>query len=184
MQLPLPISPVDLLLQVIRPALKFLPLAMTSEKAEVLLIAISGQEANFEHRWQVVDRKKPEKRGPARGLWQFELGKKGTGAGVWGVFEHAASRYWLAQVCKMRAVPFDARSIWLALEDDDLLAACVARLLLFTDPKALPEVSDADGAWKLYRYRTWRPGKPHPEKWVRYHTTARRAVADNKRVRQ
>lgn len=174
--LPLPISPVTMLRDIILPALKLLPQAMSSERAQVLLVAISGQESNWNHRWQVVDLNRPEKRGPARGLWQFELGAKGTGAGVWGVVEHQASRYWLAQVCAARGVPFNARAIWLALEADDILAACVARLLLFTDPKVLPAITDPDGAWKLYRFRTWRPGRPHPEKWHAYHAAAVTAV--------
>lgn len=115
---------------------------------------------------QLVDAARPHVKGPARGLWQFELGKKGTGAGVWGVFEHVASRYWLSHVCEALQVEFHPRAIWPSLENNDRLACCVARLLLFTDPRRLPEIGDADGAWNLYRYRTWRPGKPHRDMWA------------------
>jgi hypothetical protein len=170
--LPLPISPAHLLTKVILPALKFLPAAMTSVKALVMLIAIALQESALAHRWQVIDAKNPNRKGPARGLWQFELGTRASRGGVWGVFLHPSSRYWLSQVCMTRGVAFEPRAIWLALESDDILACCVARLLLFTDPKALPEITDAEGAWKLYRVRTWRPGKPHKEKWAKYHSTA------------
>ena len=38
----------------------------------------------------------------------------------------------------------------------DVLAAGLARLLLWTDPSRLPRLGDADGAWQLY-VRTWRP---------------------------
>ena len=155
--LPLPISPADMLNKVVRPALKYLPEAMSSERALALLVAIPGQEANLAHRWQVVDLNQPEKRGPARGLYQFERGTQASRGGVWGVYLHPASRYWLAQVCAALCVPFEPRAIWLELESNDTLAVCVARLLLFTDPKALPSIHDAEAAWLLY-LRCWRPG--------------------------
>lgn len=156
-QLPLPITPADMLNKVVRPALKYLPDAMSSERALVMLVALPGQESNLAHRWQVIDLNRPEVRGPARGLYQFELGKKDTGAGVWGVFEHSSSRYWLSQVCAAMGVEFAPRSIWLALETNDLLAVCVARLLLFTDPKPLPPIPDPEAAFQYY-LRNWRPG--------------------------
>ena len=176
--LKLPISPRQLLTQIILPALKLLPAAMNSIEALVMLVAIALQESNLEHRWQVIDPKHPGKKGPARGLWQFELGTKASKGGVWGVYLHPSSRYWLAQVCAARGVAFEPRAIWLALETDDLLACCVARLLLFTDPKKLPSISDVMGAWTLYRVRTWRPGKPHQEKWADNHAAAALAVQD------
>ena len=45
-----------------------------------------------------------------------------------------------------------------------MLAAAAARLLLFTDPKRLPQLGDEAGAWALY-LRVWRPGKPHKRTW-------------------
>lgn len=126
--LKLPISPRQLLVDVVLPALKLLPAAMNSVEALVMLVAIALQESGLEHRWQVIDAKRPDKKGPARGLWQFELGTKESRGGVWGVYLHEASRYWLAQVCAARGVPFQPRAIWLALETDDVLACLVARL--------------------------------------------------------
>jgi hypothetical protein len=174
--LKLPIALLDLITKVIRPALKLLPPAMYSIEALVMLVAIALQESALEHRWQVIDAKRPDKKGPARGLWQFELGSKAKGGGVWGVYKHAASRYWLSQVCAARNVAFEPRAIWLALETDDVLACCVARLLLFTDAKRLPAISEPKAAWDLYRYRTWCPGKPHAGKWGGNHLTAVNAV--------
>ncbi|MNL86831.1 hypothetical protein D3C87_2157110 [compost metagenome] len=52
-----------------------------------------------------------------------------------------------------------------------MLAAGVARLLLWTDPKTLPSIGDVDAAWALY-LRTWRPGKPHPQTWPALHALA------------
>ena len=78
-----------------------------------------------------------------------------------------------SMLCEARGVPFEADAIWRALENDDVLAAGLARLLLFTDPKPLPAVQQVDTAWNCY-VRTWRPGKPHPEKWPSYHLASRR----------
>lgn len=151
-------------------ALWMLPPAMTSLQARVLLFAIGLQESRFEHRFQVVQ-DKPDAKGPARGYWQFE-----RGGGCKGVVNHAASRYWMAHVCQARDVPFNAAAIWNAIETDDVLAAAAARLLLFTDPKRLPEVGDVGGAWNLY-LRTWRPGKPHPQTWPNLYMEAMRMLA-------
>lgn len=175
--LPLPLTPANLLRQVITPALKLLPPAMTSIKALVMLVAIALQESALKSRWQIVDANNPNKKGPARNLWQFELGSKTHGGGVWGVFLHPASRYWLAEVCKVRGVEFQPRAIWLVSETDDVLACCLARLLLFTDRKALPEITDTKGGWDLYRYRTWCPGKPKALKWAENHAIAVKAVS-------
>lgn len=78
------------------------------------------------------------------------------------MFRHAASKGHLAALCKARSVACEPDAIYSALEYDDVLAAGVARLLLWSDPKALPSIGDVDAAWALYQ-RTWRPGKPHPK---------------------
>ena len=60
-------------------------------------------------------------------------------------------------LCAVRGVPAQPRAVWEAIEHDDVLAAGLARLLLFTDPARLPGLGDEEGAWQLY-LRTWRPG--------------------------
>jgi hypothetical protein len=152
----------ELIKTAINPALAILPMAMDSPKARVMLLATGLQESRFEHRRQMGN-------GPARGFWQFE-----RGGGVKGVFTHASTGH-LFNLCKARDVPFDIPTIWATLETDDVLAAGVARLLYYTDPKPLPTVEDAEEAWKLY-LRTWRPGKPHPSTWAGYHRQAREAL--------
>lgn len=143
--------------------LKLLPSPMDTPAARVMLYAIGLQESRFIHRRQIV-RGKPI--GPAKGFWQFErLG------GCKGVVSHPASRYWMHKVCEARGVAFNATAIWHRIQTDDVLAAAVARLLLFTDPKRLPAIEDADDAWRLY-IRTWRPGKPHRSTWADCHQTA------------
>ncbi|MFM9932832.1 hypothetical protein [Achromobacter xylosoxidans] len=140
----------------LNPALALLPERMDTPAARVMLLAIGLQESRFLHRRQIG--------GPARGFWQFEKGTRASRGGVWGVFLHAASKDHLAALCKARSVACDPDAIYAALEYDDVLAAGVARLLLWTDPKALPPVGDTEAGWALY-LRTWRPGKPHPQTW-------------------
>lgn len=140
----------------ITPALALLSSGMDTPEARVILLAIGLQESRFVHRRQIG--------GPARGFWQFEKGTRASRGGVWGVFLHPASKGHLAALCKARSVACDPDAIYAALEYDDVLAAGVARLLLWTDPKALPAVGDSDAGWALY-LRTWRPGKPHPQTW-------------------
>lgn len=154
--------------QALSPALALLPAAMDTPKARVMVLAICLQESGLIHRRQMGN-------GPARGFAQFELGTRQSRGGVWGVYLHDASRFWLDRLCASRGVQFLPESIWNALETDDVLAAGVARLLLFTDPKRLPATDDPDGAWGLY-LRTWRPGKPRPETWPGNHALARLEV--------
>ena len=161
-QLPLPIGLRDVRSQILRPALAMLLARMTSPEAEVMLLAIGLQESRFRHRRQI--------RGPARGLWQFELG-----GGVRGVMTHPASRASARLVCAARDVTFDAAEVYNRLEHDDVLAAVFARLLLWTDADPLPKLGDADAAWALY-LRTWRPGKPHYHTWGDLYHEAHRAV--------
>ncbi|KWR74220.1 hypothetical protein ACUXAV_000181 [Cupriavidus metallidurans] len=151
----------------IEPALRLLPPAMDTVKARVMLLAIGLQESAFAARRQAGN-------GPARGFWQFELGTPQSRGGVWGVFLHVASRPHLERLCLARRVAFQPEAIHRAIEVDDVLAAGVARLLLFTDPFALPSVTEQQAAWDLYA-RTWRPGKPHPKNWPANHA---RAVAE------
>lgn len=126
-----------------------LPPMFDTPEARVLLLAIGLQESRFEHRVQVVS---GGGEGPARGYWQFE-----RGGGVRGVLEHPASAKWAAHVCQVRDVAPEAGAVHRALATDDILAAGFARLLLFTDPKPLPDFGDAERALAYY-LRTWRPG--------------------------
>lgn len=165
--------PEILLKTAVTPALALLPAAMDTPQARVMLLAIGLQESRFIYRYQQVQGK-PGVKGPARGFWQFEQGSRAGRGGVWGVCLHQASRYWLDVVCTARGVAFEPRAIWEAIEQDDVLAAALARLLLFTDARRLPAVDDAQSAWDLYALRTWRPGKPHRQTWDAFHAQARR----------
>ncbi|NDZ12032.1 hypothetical protein C7T35_15500 [Variovorax sp. WS11] len=158
----------QVIVQILNPGLAQLPLAMDTPKARVLMLAIGLQESEFEHRAQVLN---GGGKGPARGLWQFE-----RGGGVKGVMNHHATTGHAHRLCAERGVDWDSATIWAKLETDDLLACGFARLLLFSDPRPLPALDDVDAAWELYAERTWKPGKPHPEKWPGNHAAACRAL--------
>lgn len=150
----------------INPALKLLPAKMDSREARVMLLAIGLQESRFTARRQLVGNP-PKPVGPAKSFWQGEQG----GGMVVGVRTHAATKAYAAELYKARGVEPNNRAIWDAIENDDVLAAGLARLLLYSDPKALPKLGDADGAWSLYE-RVWRPGKPHRATWNALYTQA------------
>lgn len=161
-----PQDPVDSVLHgAVLPALLALPHAMKSPRALVMLLAIGLQESRFEHRYQVVQGR-PGAKGPARGFWQFE-----KAGGCAGVLTHPASRFWMVGACNVRRLAPTPHALWKSIETDDELAATAARLLLFTDPKPLPGLADAEGAWRYY-LRNWRPGKPHRATWDALHARA------------
>jgi hypothetical protein len=87
------------------------------------------------------------------------------------VWRHHASAEALRLLCQARDCPFDPVPIWEQIELDDVLAAGVARLLLYTDPFPLPKPEQSDVAWQYYT-RNWRPGKPHPKTWPDCHARA------------
>lgn len=153
-------------------ALSLLPPNMTSAEAVVMLLAIGLQESRFEHRRQLVGNP-PRPAGPAKSFWQAEQG----GGMVRGLLNYrdARVRDLATGLCVVRGVSPDTRSVWDAIEYDDVLAAGLARLLLWTDPRRLPEIGDAHGAWDLY-IRTWRPGKPHRHTWDALYQQAVEAV--------
>lgn len=151
---------IDLILSYVLPAAyDLMPPACGSAEAAVMLVAIGLQESRFAARRQ--------HRGPARGFWQFEA------AGVEGVLRHRRAgplvRGALAQLRYARDA--DVAEIHGALEHNDVLAAVVARALLWSDPAPLPDVGpdstiqeQADPSWDLYR-RLWRPGRPVRASW-------------------
>lgn len=146
----------------INPAMALLPPKMTSDKATVMLLAIGLQESRLTHRKQIG--------GPAKSFLQFE-----SGGGVKGVMTHSASFASAKGLCQALAVPFERAAIFQAMEFNDVLAFGLGRLLLYTDPKALPEIGDAQASWDLYQ-RAWRPGKPHRQTWDELYAVACKVV--------
>jgi len=125
-------------------AFNAMPTKMASPEARLILLAIQLQEDPQQLRKQI--------RGPARGLWMFE-----AGGGVRGVLQHETTSRAARDLCARCDVLPDSASVWASLEENDLLAAGFARLLLWTDPEPLPKAGEVRQAFDLY-LRTWRPG--------------------------
>lgn len=142
-----------------------------NDQARRLLLSIALQESGpqLNARYQNSPAASP---GPARGWWQFE-----QGGGVTGVLNHSASKSLASKSCEAYSIQAIPSSVWRALEGHDHLATAFARLLLWTDPKALP-MTEVDG-WDCY-IRNWRPGKPHPENWPSNWAEASKAVGISK----
>lgn len=159
--LTLPIDPKTAVGQIIVPAIQVLGSRFDSPSARVQLLAIALQESGLAHRAQIG--------GPARGLWQFEMG------GCRGVLSHPASTALATKVARDMCGASTADAVYDDLSQDDILACCMARLLLWTDPQPLPVLGDVDAAWGYYK-RNWRPGRPRPEHWPDNYRLAMGAV--------
>ncbi|EHM01216.1 hypothetical protein HMPREF9946_02177 [Acetobacteraceae bacterium AT-5844] len=131
----------------------------SSTAAKRFLLAVAAKESDLSHRYQVLN---SGAAGPARSFWQGEV----TGGMVRGIFRFPAQRITDAgrALCAAAHVQWNEQAIWRAIEGHDLLAYGLARLLLLTDPYAVPETES--GAWTCYMDRLWRPGAPNKPKWA------------------
>jgi hypothetical protein len=153
-------TPKDLLTTCVDPALALLATLTgipANDQARVLIMAISGEEDDWEARRQIG--------GPARSLWQFE-----EGGGVAELF--ATTPKQLQAVCGYLFIPYNQNDVFEAMAWNDTLGACMARLLLWQDPAPLPAVGDVQGGWNYYQ-RNWRPGAPRPAAWPANYATAK-----------
>lgn len=135
----------------LRGALSLLLPVMDSAEARAMVIAICLQESKLVARKQL--------NGPARGYAQFE-----QGGGVTGVLTHPATMAQTKVVCAALDVAPTTTGIYNALEENDILVAALARLLLRTIPDPLPGKDNPEIGWQQY-VAAWRPGKPHRETW-------------------
>src|SRR5262245_6305410 len=123
-----------------------------TNEALVMCMVIPGQESNWNARFQGG--------GPARGYSQFE-----EGGGVHGVLTHPASSGLIRTICA--AIDIDTvndDTIYEAMAWSAFLNMVMTRLLLYTDPAALPAVGAEEVAWQYY-LRNWRPGAPDRARW-------------------
>jgi len=134
-----------------------------NDRARVMLMAIGLQESRLVHRFQLPLAGATNRKGPARGFWQFE-----AGGGVAGVMTHNATKDRVLHFVRRHVGSTNNHAIWASLEWEDTLAVVFARLLLWSDPRALPEptLANEQAAWDYY-IRNWRPGKPHRQTWAR-----------------
>lgn len=160
------IEPRDFLRDTIDPALAKLAVMLqrevASDEARLMVLACCMQESSLNHRRQIDDAGNPMDH-RARGWPQFERGTT-KGAGIKGLYEHPASKGPLHAVCMKLSVPFDIDTIHQAIAWNDELAVDAARLLLWTDPRAIPELEDEQEAWECY-LRAWNPGKADRDRW-------------------
>lgn len=162
-------KPVELYRYVIMPACAWVN--KPSERAAVILLSAAYQETKLEARVQ-------GRGGPAHSLLQFEKGNATSKGGLWGVFNHPASKSmarWMAAT--MLYNPDDLEEIHNAIVNNDLLAFGLGRLLLWTDPRELPEIGNKGGAYEYYD-RNWRPGKKRPQDWDESYQVAMAAFDD------
>jgi hypothetical protein len=149
------------------PVMLGLSFKLRSLEANVLGIAIGGQESGYAVRSQYGG-------GPAHGFWQMEEGATDH-SGVRGVMNHPASRTFAMRYCADNGLPFDAHAIWSEMAEDDEVGAAFARFLLWTSSRPLPPIGDQDGAWNYY-LDVWRPGKPDKTRWAPVYAAAVAAV--------
>lgn len=155
------LTPENVSKYIVIPTLEFMEGAVdipASDEAHVMVMAIAGQESNWQYRLQ--------QGGPARSLWQFE-----KGGGVAGVLSHPASSGKIKEICELLGIACDQNTVYEAMAWNSFLGCAMARLLLYTDAAALPKVGDVNGGWNYY-LRNWRPGAPHPEVWPDRYKTA------------
>lgn len=140
-------------------------------EAEVMVLAIGGQESKFLARRQIIKKDgKLVPLGPATSWWQFE-----ENGGVRGVLTHPANEKMERRLCSVRGVPYEKHAVWEAMQHDDVLGAGMARMLLASDSRRLPAIGDVEGAWRYY-LSIWRPGKPHQATWAKAYADARAMV--------
>lgn len=152
-------TPRQLLLLTVRPALAWLGPRYASREAEVMLLAVAQQESRI-----VWRRQQPA--GPARSWWQAE---PPTVMSVLSKWEHGRQRLKDLGVLNGVGLPSD-HEIMTWIECSEVAACIVARGILWLDQAPLPALGDEAGAWACYADRCWRPGKPHPETWpAAYH---------------
>ena len=149
------VFPFDL---IYKSAMQLLPAPMDSPAARNMLFAIAMQESRLIRRQQIM--------GPARGFWQFE-----EGGGVHGVLNHGLTRPLIHKVLDALQYDYAVHTSYVAIEHNDILACCYARLLLYTVPEPLPVRQDAQEGWRQYLW-AWRPGKPHPLTWDPFYEQA------------
>jgi len=123
-----------------------------SQEARVLLMAIAGQESDWQARLQ---QGAPQY---GRGFWQFESN------GCSALATNATSEPKMTALLQGLAIPIVLPTIHEAIAWNDAMAVGMARLLLYCDPAPLPIVGDHEASWEMY-VRCWHPGKPRPDDW-------------------
>jgi hypothetical protein len=140
------------------------PSLETERRARHLMLTIALTESALRYRQQIG--------GPASGLYQFE-----TNGGC-AEFESARRLALFRRAARDLHLPVERRATAAALRHGaDVLAAIMARALLWLDPAPLPEVGEDVGVAYRYYLRRWRPGKPSPRRFTASYAVASEATA-------
>lgn len=142
---------------VYKAAAALLPAKMDTPAAWAMLFAIAMQESRLDARRQIG--------GPAHGFWEFELG------GIQGVLNHPTTYTLIRSVLARLDYGTDMQTSYVAVEHNDVLAFCYARLLLYRIPASLPARDNPQEGWMQY-FEAWRPGAPHRSTWDSFYETA------------
>jgi len=127
-----------------------------------MLLAIALQESRLEARRQHAG-------GPARGFHQFERN------GIRALLKNPDTQAHLRRVAQTLTVLPNVPAIHRAVEFQDVLGCCCARLLLWALPYRLPLRDQEDEAWNQYR-TAWQPGKPRRADWPENFARAWRVI--------
>jgi hypothetical protein len=125
---------------------------MADPRAVFLLCCIAITESDLRY-----TRQTPQ--GPARSLWQIEPLTGGL------AMRRAAINAGWQDVLDLYDLGGPLGEV---LTDNQQSAAAAARLLLWFDPQPLPPMENPWAALRCY-LAVWRPGKPHPDRFMRAH---------------
>ena len=87
--------------------------------------------------------------------------------------KHKATRAYAREACREMVVVAEVKPVHVAITNNDILAAVLARLNLWWLPYALAQTKQ--GMWNQY-LDAWRPGKPRPKAWAKNFELAHAAV--------
>lgn len=146
-----------LIRECINPALEFLPANFDSLNARILMGATCIQESDLIYRRQV--------KGPAVSFAQFER------IGIKDVLERPTSAKLAAEACKFHNTAPTVNAVYERFKtpEGDILAMIFTRLNYWNNTKPLPQFNSRSSEplfWDYYK-TTWRPGKPHLDRWPR-----------------
>lgn len=155
----LPASCATVLADAVDPALALLPAKMQSGQARCQMLGDGLYESGYTTRQQV--------NGPAHGLWQFQPNA------IRLVMHNNATGNELLIACQKCGVKFGSTMIYFAIAsgEHDVLAAVLARLILWADPKPLPPIGDAYAAAECHQ-RCYRPGAWDEGRYLRLYPQA------------
>jgi len=128
-------------------------------RAVRFLAVVALVESHGLYGWQLNAARQPLVKSGARSLWQIE----------YPTLEQLWVRGWLSRTVPVRRLPvrrvedFGPEVLWEQLPWRADLGCLVARALLLSNPKPLPD--GLEDAWQQYAKDLWRPGRPRRDRF-------------------